>query len=54
MSELLADAVEEESRQAVAVDGGDARWRDPSDQPEPDHVEVPPQPVPLEASPDIG
>lgn len=48
MGELLADAGEEEPRQAVAVDQRDARRRQPPDQPEPDHVQVPPQPVPWE------
>lgn len=48
VGELLADAGEEEPRQAVAVDQRDARRRQPPDQPEPDHVQVPPQPVPWE------
>lgn len=46
VGELLADAGEEEPREAVAVDRRDARRRDPPDQPEPDHVQVPPKPVP--------
>lgn len=49
MSELRADALEEEPREALPIDRRDARRRDPPDQPEPDHTEVGPQPVPLEA-----
>lgn len=48
VGELLADAGEEEAGQAVAVDDRDARRREPPDEPEPDHVQVPPQPVPGE------
>lgn len=46
MGELLADAGEEEPREAVAVDGGDAGRGDPPDEAEADHAQVFPQPVP--------
>lgn len=49
MGELGPDALKEEPRQALPVDGRDARRCEPPDQPEPYHVEVSPQPVPLEA-----
>jgi hypothetical protein len=51
VGELLADAGEEEAGEAVAVDHGDAGGGDPPDEPEPDHVQVPPQPVPGKPEP---
>ena len=51
MSQLSADALEEEPRQALPTDRRNARRREPPDQTEPDHVEVGAQPIPLEASP---
>jgi hypothetical protein len=48
VGELLADAGEEEPREAVAVDHRDAGGTDPPDEPEADHAQVPPQPVPGE------
>lgn len=50
VSELGPDAFEEESRQAFAIDRRDTGWREPPDQPEPDHAVVGTQPVSLEAS----
>lgn len=49
MGELGADALKEEPRQALPIDRWDTRRCNPPDQPEPYHVEVGPQPVPLEA-----
>ena len=46
MGQLLADAGEEEPREAVAVDGRDAGRADPADEPVADDGQVPPQPVP--------
>ena len=46
MGQLLADAGEEEPREAVAVDGRDAGRADPADEPVADDAQVPPQPVP--------
>lgn len=44
--QLLADAGEEEPREAFAVDGRDAGRPDPADEPIADDAQVPPQPVP--------
>jgi hypothetical protein len=46
VGQLLADAGEEEPREAVAVDGRDAGRPHPADEPEADDAQVPPQPVP--------
>ncbi|RRT67970.1 hypothetical protein B296_00013222 [Ensete ventricosum] len=51
VSQLRADALEEEPRQALPTDRRNARRREPPDQTEPDHVEVRAQPIPLEAAP---
>lgn len=45
MSELSSNAVKEEPRQTLTVDCRNARWHQPSDQPEPDHIQIPPQPI---------
>lgn len=52
VGELGADAGEEKAGQAVAVDGRDARRRNPPDQTEPDHIQVSSKPISLEASKD--
>jgi len=52
VGELLPDAGEEEPREAVAVDDRDAGGADPPDEPEADHAQVPPQPVPGEPADD--
>ena len=49
MSELSSNAVKEESGQTLAVDRRNAGWHQPSDQPESDHIQIPPQPITLEA-----
>lgn len=50
VGQLGADAGEEKARQAVAVDGRNARRRNPPDQTEPDHIQVSSKPISLEAS----
>jgi len=49
MCQLRANAAEEQPRQAVPVDERQARRRQPSDEPKPNHGKIPPQPVPIEA-----
>lgn len=44
---LSSNALEEQPCQAVAVDCGNARRRQPPDQPEPDHIQIFPQPISL-------
>jgi hypothetical protein len=49
VSQLLSDAREEQSSQAVAVDCWDARRCDPTNQTEADHTQVSPKPIPWKA-----
>lgn len=48
VGQLSSNALEEETRQALTVDRRYAGWCEPSDQPESNHVEIPPQPISLE------
>lgn len=50
VGELFTNAWEEESTQAVAIDGWDAWWCNPTDQTEPDHIQVSSKPISLEAA----
>lgn len=50
MSQLCSNTLKEQPSETLPIDCGYARWSYPPDQPEPDHIEIRPQPIPLEAS----